>query len=138
MTELLIPSAWINPCYGINLILIASLAIFKTMCRTSINITDKARAGHMAEKYVNSVWSLPIGIRIRWTNSMEELLAYTSSHVCFIRFLLALNLVSSKNRVFMLLFIILVIKQLLCNVTSSINIYSAKQSIIQWGKAEMW
>ena len=62
---------------------------------------------------------------------MEELLAYTSSHVCFIRFLLALNLVSSKNRVFMLLFIILVIKQLLCNVTSSINIYSAKQSIIQ-------
>ena len=138
MTELLIPSAWIYPCYGINLILIASLAIFKTMCRTSINITDKARARHMAEKYVNSVWSLPIGIRIRWKNSMEELLAYTSSHVFLIRFLLALNLVSSKNKVLMLLFIILVIKQLLGNVTSGIDIYSAKQSIIQWGKAEMW
>ena len=66
----------------------------------------------MAEKDVDSVWSLPVGIRISWTNSMEELLAYTSSHM-FIHFLLALNFVFSKTRTFKLLFILFVIKQLL-------------------------
>ena len=47
----------------------------------------------MAEKYV---CSLPIGIRIRWVNSMKELLAHTSYHVCLICFFLALNLVKPR------------------------------------------
>ena len=45
MTELLIPSAWINPCYRTNLIVIASLAIFKTMYRRSINIIEQPQLG---------------------------------------------------------------------------------------------
>ena len=69
---------------------------------------------------------------------MEELLAYTSSHVCLIRFLLALNFLFSKTKMFKLLFILFVSQQLLGNVTSGINIYSAKQSIIWRGKAEWW
>ena len=44
-TELLVPSAWINPCYGINLIIIATLAIFKTMCRRNINIIEQSELG---------------------------------------------------------------------------------------------
>ena len=44
---------------------------------------------------------------------MEELLAYTSSHVCLIRFLLALNFVFSKTKMFKLLFILFVSQQLL-------------------------
>ena len=74
---------------------------------------------------------------MRWTNSLEELLAYTSS-VCLLRFLLILNLVFSKTKMFKLLFILFVIKQLLGNVISDIDIYSAKQSIIRLGKAECW
>ena len=57
----------------------------------------------MGEKYVGSVWSLPIRIRIKWTNPMEELLANTSSHVCLIRFLLALNFVFIKTKIFNLI-----------------------------------
>ena len=45
MTELLIPSAWINPYYRINLILIASLAIFKTISRRIIDITEQPELG---------------------------------------------------------------------------------------------
>ena len=67
---------------------------------------------------------------------MEELVAYISSHVCLIRFLLALNFVFSKTKMFKLLCILFVIKQLLGHVTSGIDIYSAKQSIIQRRKAE--
>ena len=37
-----------------------------------------------------------------------------------------------------LLFILLVIKQSLGNVTSGVDIYSGKQSIIRLGKAEWW
>ena len=37
--DLIVPSTWINPCCGISLIVVASLANFKTMCRRSINIT---------------------------------------------------------------------------------------------------
>ena len=50
-----------------------------------------------------------IGIKTRWTNSMEELLADTSSHM-FIYF----------SHVMLLL----------GNITSDIDIYSARQSII--------
>ena len=37
-----------------------------------------------------------------------------------------------------LLFILFVIKQLLGNLTSDIDIYSAKLSIIRLGKAKLW
>ena len=63
---------------------------------------------------------------------------YLLSYVCLFRFLLALDFVFSKNNMFKLLFILFVIKQLLGNVTSGIDIYSAKQSIIWRGKAEWW
>ena len=62
---------------------------------------------------------------------------YLLSYVCLIRFLLVLNFIFSKNKMFKLLFILFVITQLLHNVTSSgIDIYLAKQSIIRQGKAE--
>ena len=67
---------------------------------------------------------------------MKELLEYTSSHICLLRFLLALNFIFSKTNMFKLLFILFVIKQLLDNKTSGINIYSTRQSIIRRGKAE--
>ena len=55
----------------------------------------------MADKYVDSVWSLAIGIRIKWTNSMEELLAYTHL-ICLFNsfFFLALNFLFSKTKMF--------------------------------------
>ena len=53
-------------------------------------------------------------------------------------YLLALNFVFSKIKMFKLLFILFVIKQLLGNLTSDIDIYSAKLSIIRLGKAEWW
>ena len=89
------------------------------------------RAEHKAEKYVDSIWSLPIGIKIRWTSSLEELLAYTSSHM----FIYFVSCYYSTSKMFKLLFILFVIKQLLGNVTSEINIYSATQSII-WQKKD--
>ena len=63
---------------------------------------------------------------------------YLISYICLISFLLALNFVFSKTRMFKPLFILFVIKQLLGNVTLGIDIYSDKQSIIRWGKAEWW
>ena len=54
----------------------------------------------------------------------------------FTSFLLALNFVFSKIKMFKLLFILFVIKQLLGNLTSDINIYSAKLSIIPLGKGK--
>ena len=67
---------------------------------------------------------------------MKELLEYTSSHICLLPFLLALNFIFSKTNMFKLLFILFVIKQLLDNKTSGINIYLTRQSIIRRGKAE--
>ena len=61
-----------------------------------------------------------------------------SLYVCLLPFLLALNFVFNKTKMFKLLLTLFVIKQLLGNVTSNIDIYSAKQSIIQWGEAEWW
>ena len=63
---------------------------------------------------------------------------YLFLYVCLLRFLLALNFVFSKIRMFKLLFILFVIKQLLGNLTSDIDIYSAKLSIIRQGKAKWW
>ena len=65
------------------------------------------------------------------------------SHLIYIpvfplRFLLELNFVFSKIKMFKLLFILFVIKQLLGNLTSDIDIYSAKLSIIRLGKAKWW
>ena len=51
-------------------------------------------------------------------------------------FLLALNFVFSKTKMFKLLFILFVIKQLLGNLTSDIDIYTAKQSVVRLGKAD--
>ena len=62
---------------------------------------------------------------------------YLNSYVCLIRLLLALNFIFSKTKMLKPLFI-LFIKQLLGNVTSDIDIYSARQSIIQRVKAEWW
>ena len=64
-------------------------------------------------------------------------LIYTS-YVCLLRFLLALNFVFSKIKMFKLLFILFVIKQLLGNLTPDIDIYSAELSIIRLGKAKWW
>ena len=61
---------------------------------------------------------------------------YLISYVCLLRFLLALNFVFSKTKMFKLLFILFVIKQSLGNLKSDIDVYSAKQSIIRLGKAE--
>ena len=47
-------------------------------------------------------------------------------YVCLLRFLLALNFIFSKIRMFKLLFILFVIKKLLGNLTSDIDIYSAQ------------
>ena len=51
---------------------------------------------------------------------------YLILYVCLLRFLLALNFIFSKIRMFKLLFILFVIKQLLGNLTSDIDIYSAQ------------
>ena len=68
---------------------------------------------------------------------MEELLAYTLSHMfVYFVFLPALNFVFSRTKMFKLLFILFVIKQLLGNVTLDTDIYSAKQIIIRLLKAE--
>ena len=67
---------------------------------------------------------------------MEEWLA--SPHVCLLGFLLSLNFVFSKTKMFKLLFILFVIKQSLGNLTSGIDVYPAKQIIIRLGKAEWW
>ena len=58
--------------------------------------------------------------------------------VCLLRFLLALNFIISKTKMFKFLFILFVIKQLLGNLTSDIDIYSAKLSTIRLGKAKWW
>ena len=63
---------------------------------------------------------------------MKELLAYTSSHVFLLCFLLALTLVSSKTKMINLL----LFKQLLGKVTSDVDIYSAKPHIIRQWTAE--
>ena len=58
-------------------------------------------------------------------------LIYITQLIClFTSFLLALNFVFSKIKMFKLLFILFVIKQLLGNLTSDIDIYSANLSII--------
>ena len=62
---------------------------------------------------------------------------YIPHLICLLTsFLLALNFVFSKIKMFKILFILFVIKQLLGNLTSDINIYSAKLSIIPLGKGK--
>ena len=64
--------------------------LFLRLCAKGILNHWVVRAGHRAEKfivlivYVYSVWLLPIGIKIRWTNSMEKLLAlsYMFGYLC--------------------------------------------------------
>ena len=160
MTELLIPSAWINPCYEINLILIASLAVFKTMCKRNINIIeqlsiwqrsmfivfdhclqDSESGGQTLRKnYWPHLICLVIYAYISYLYffiSYWPHLIYIPHLIClFTSFLLALNFVFSKIEMFKLLFILFVIKQLLGNLTSDIDIYSAKLSIIRLGKAK--
>ena len=60
---------------------------------------------------------------------------YLILYVCLLRFLLALNFVFSKIKMFKLLFILFVINQLL-GIYLDIDIYSAKLSIIRLGKAK--
>ena len=121
-----------------------------------LTLLSSQSEAYRAKKHVDGVWLLPIGIRIRWTNSREELLAssfslcmlasrmyiflyliglilcmYLILYVCLLRFLLALNFVFSKIKMFKLLFILFVIKQLLGNLTSDIDTYTAELSIIR-------
>ena len=56
----------------------------------------------------------------------------------FTSFLQALNFVFSKIKMFNLFFILFDIKQLLGNLTSDIDIYSAKLSNIRLGKGKWW
>ena len=66
-------------------------------------------------------------------------LIYIPQLIClFTSFLLVLNFGFSKIEMFQLLFILFFIKQLLGNLTSDIDIYSAKLSIIRLGKAKWW
>ena len=136
-TELLVPSAWINPCYGINLTLIASLAIFKTMSRRSINIIELSQLG-IGEKSILIVFyhclqESESGGKTLWKNDwdMPHLICLFTSF-----FARALNFVFSKTKMFKLLFMLFVIKESLGNLTSDVDVYSAKQSIIQLRKAE--
>ena len=64
------------------------------------------------------------------------LYVYLILYLCLLRFLLALNFVFSKIKMFKLLFTFYVIKQLLGNLTSDINIYSVKISIIGLGRVK--
>ena len=69
--------------------------------------------------------------------SYQPHLPYISHLIClFTSFLQALNFVFSKIKMFKLLFILFVIKQLLSNLTSDIDTYSAKLSIFRLGKAK--
>ena len=135
-TELLVPSAWINPCCGINLIHIASHAIFETLCRRNVNIIEQSELG-IGQR--SMLICLIIASRNQnqmdisyWPHLIYIYIYIYTSYVCLLCFLLALNFVFSKR----LLFILFVIKQLLCNLTSVINIYSAKPIIIRRGKAK--
>ena len=67
------------------------------------------------------------------------LIIYICHLICFFTsFLPALNFVFSKIKMFKLLFIVFVIKQLLGNLTSDIDIYIDKLSVIRLGKAKWW
>ena len=57
-------------------------------------------------------------------------------YVCLLRFLPALNFFFCKAKMFKLLFILFVSKQLLGNLTSNIDTYSPKLSIIRLGIAK--
>ena len=63
---------------------------------------------------------------------------YLILYVFSLLFLLELNFVFSKIKMFQLLFILFVITQLLGNLTSDIDTYSHKLSIIQLEKVKWW
>ena len=64
---------------------------------------------------------------------------YIPQFICLLTSLLAaLNFILKKIEMFKLLFILFVIKQLLGNLTSDIDIYSAKLRIIRLGKIKWW
>ena len=136
MTELLVPFAWINPRYGINLTFIESLAISQTMGRSSINIIEQPELG---------IWQR--GMLIVFDHCLQEsesggqILRKNYQHIphlihLFNSVLLALNFVSSKTKIIKLLLMLFVIKQLFGNATSGTDIYSDKQSIIRREKDE--
>ena len=111
MTEILTPSVWINPCYGIDLTLIASLAIFKTMCRRSINIIVQPELGigqrNMLIVFDQCLQESKSGGQTLWKNYW-----HIPHLIGLIYFLLALNFVFSKTKMFKLLFILFVINQI--------------------------
>ena len=63
---------------------------------------------------------------------------YFILYVCLPHFFQALNFTFNKMKMFKLLFILIVIKQLLGSLTSDINTYSAKLSTNRLGKAKWW
>ena len=111
MTELLVPFAWINPHYGINLILIGNLAIFQTMGRSSFNINEQPELG---------IWQRSMLIVL--DHCLQELESggqtlqkiYLITHLIHLLnyFLLVLNFVFSKTKMFKLLVVIILIETL--------------------------
>ena len=132
------------------------------MCRRNINILSSQSWAQGREVY--SVYSLCLYcliIACRNQNQLDKLygriigdishiwLFMLISHIFMFLYLIGLILSIylilcvcllrfSKITMFKLLFTLLVIKQLLGNLTSNIDIYSAKLSIIRLGKAKWW
>ena len=111
MTELLVPSAWINPRYGINLILIGSLAIFQTMGRSSINIIEQPKLGiwqrSMLIVFDHCLQELESGGQTLQKNYLIPHLTHLFNY-----FFLVLNFVFSKTKMFKLLVVITLIETL--------------------------
>ena len=100
MTELLIPSAWINPYHGINLILIASLAIFKTMCRRNINIIEQPQLG-IWQRSVLIVFDHCLDESESGGQTLWKNYCHIPHLICFFNsFLPALNFVFIKTKMF--------------------------------------
>ena len=111
MTELLLPSAWINPRYEINLILIGSLAIFQTMGRSSINIIGQPELGMWQRSMLivldHCLQELESGGQTLQKNYLIPHLIHL-----FNSFLLVLNFVFSKTKMLKLLVVIILIETL--------------------------
>ena len=99
------------------------------MCRRNVNIIEQSRTGHRAEKYCIAEKHCIVYVCLYLICTFLYILLascyiYTSSYM--FAYLLALNFAFSKIKMLKFLFILFVIKQLLGNLTSDVNTYSAK------------
>ena len=85
-----------KPCYRINLIFIASLAIFKTMCRRNINIIEQSELGIGQRNMliVLVVFDYCLQEPESGTNSMEKLLASSYMFVYVYLYLICIFYIS--------------------------------------------